>query len=100
MMSKLTRMVLQGITSPVLPDGSQFSPVPDHGSTLGYQLQVFQNFWHYGAFIGFVLAFYGLWRALLFMQMHSRSNEKEDGLTNMFILFQLILVTILCNAVF
>lgn len=95
MMSKLTRMVLQGITS-----GHQFSEVPDSGSTLGYQLQDFQNFWHYGALVGFVLAFYGLWRALLYLQMHSRSNEKEDGLTTIFILFQLILVTILCIAVF
>merc|ERR1719253_481637 len=81
-------MVLEGITS-----GKQFSDVPNG-------VQDFQNFWHYGAVIGFILAFYGLWRALLFMQMHSRSNEKEDIFTVIFMLFQLILVTVLCIAVF
>lgn len=88
MMSKVTRMVLEGITSK-----GQFSDVPNG-------VQDFQNFWHYGAVIGFILAFYGLWRALLFMQMHSRSNEKEDIFTTLFMLFQLILVTVLCIAVF
>jgi len=88
MMSKITRMVLEGITT-----GTQFSDVPNG-------VQDFQNFWHYGAVIGFILAFYGLWRALLYMQMHSRSNTKEDFITSLFILFQLILITVLCIAVF
>merc|ERR1712086_701896 len=46
MMSKVTRMVLEGITSK-----SQFTDVPNG-------VQDFQNFWHYGAVIGFILAVY------------------------------------------